>query len=256
MAAYEGLWGHDTEDPFGGERGPAGPRYERGGIVRRSWANPVAWAGLDKVPPDDDSIREILDRRRGELDSLIATERERHERLIDQLRATATAGADPRGAQTAATTQAAVLEEVAEERRRLDVVATAERPPVGPHDHLRHRRTPIEVPPTIRRRVLTAWSAVSTPLVLLAVAVLVLPLGSSVAGVAIVSLTAIFALEALARRRLVSFLLTAAIVLLAVSIGLSIVVGLLIEWRFTVAALLCVGAVVVLVLNLVELRRR
>ncbi|HSM65292.1 MAG TPA: hypothetical protein VK860_03200 [Ilumatobacteraceae bacterium] len=256
VAAYEGLWGHDTEDPLGGERGPAGPRYERGGVVRRSWANPVAWAGLDKVPPDDDSIHEIVERRREELESLLATEREQHERLVDRLRATAAADADAHAAQTAATAQAASLEELAEERRRLDVVVTSERTPAGPHDHLRHRRTPIEVPPTIRRRMLAAWSTVSTPLLLLAIAVLVLPLGSSVASVAIVSLTTIFALEALARRRLVSFLLTAVTVLLAVSIGLSIVIGLLVEWRFTVAALLCIGALVVLVLNLVELRRR
>ena len=28
---YRGLWGLDTHDPFGGERAPAGPRYERNG---------------------------------------------------------------------------------------------------------------------------------------------------------------------------------------------------------------------------------
>ena len=48
---FRGLWGLDTADPFGGERAPAGPRYERTGVVRASWADPVAWAGLDKVPP-------------------------------------------------------------------------------------------------------------------------------------------------------------------------------------------------------------
>jgi hypothetical protein len=31
---YRGLWGLDTGDPFGGERAPAGPRYERDGAVR------------------------------------------------------------------------------------------------------------------------------------------------------------------------------------------------------------------------------
>ena len=49
--AYRGLWGVDTEDPFGGERAPAGPKYNRDGSVRLSWYDPLAWAGLDKVPP-------------------------------------------------------------------------------------------------------------------------------------------------------------------------------------------------------------
>ena len=33
---YRGLWGNDTADPLGGERGPAGPRYERSTEVRHS----------------------------------------------------------------------------------------------------------------------------------------------------------------------------------------------------------------------------
>ncbi|MDD2859332.1 MAG: hypothetical protein PHU75_11745, partial [Candidatus Nanopelagicales bacterium] len=49
---YRGLWGHDTRDRLGGERGPAGPRYERDGSVRQSWADPVGWAGLGKVAPN------------------------------------------------------------------------------------------------------------------------------------------------------------------------------------------------------------
>ena len=48
---YRGLWGLDTEDYFGGERAPSGPRYERNGSIRTAWANPLGWAGLLKVPP-------------------------------------------------------------------------------------------------------------------------------------------------------------------------------------------------------------
>ena len=44
---FHGLWGLDTHDSFGGERAPAGPRYERQGGVRRSWADPLGWAGLE-----------------------------------------------------------------------------------------------------------------------------------------------------------------------------------------------------------------
>jgi hypothetical protein len=48
---YRGLWGLDTWDPFGGERAPSGPKYNRDGTVRLSWRDPLAWAGLDKVLP-------------------------------------------------------------------------------------------------------------------------------------------------------------------------------------------------------------
>jgi hypothetical protein len=253
---YEGLWGNDTEDPLGGERGPAGPRYERGGIVRRSWANPVAWAGLDKVPADDAAVSEVMERRRIELEPMLDAEWQRHEQLIDHLRATAAAGADVTTVQAAVTEQAAMLEELTEERRRLAVATTKERIAPGPHEHLRHRHTPMEAATTVRRRVLSAWSALSTPLLLLTLAVLVLPLGPSIATFAIISITVIFAIEALARRRLVSFLLTAVIVAVAVTISVSIAIGLLIEWRFTIAVLFATGALVVLVLNLAELRRR
>ena len=47
---YRGLWGLDTHDHFGGERAPAGPRYERTGTPRRSWTDPLGWVGLDGVP--------------------------------------------------------------------------------------------------------------------------------------------------------------------------------------------------------------
>lgn len=48
---YRGLWGMDTRDRFDGERGPAGPKFNRDGTIRVSWYDPLGWAGLDKVPP-------------------------------------------------------------------------------------------------------------------------------------------------------------------------------------------------------------
>ena len=48
---YRGLWGLDTHDPLGGERAPAGPKYNRDGTVRQSWYDPIGWAGLDKIYP-------------------------------------------------------------------------------------------------------------------------------------------------------------------------------------------------------------
>lgn len=48
---YRGLWGLDTEDHFGGERAPSGPRYERDGSVRAAWSNPLGWAGCTRCRP-------------------------------------------------------------------------------------------------------------------------------------------------------------------------------------------------------------
>ncbi len=48
---YRGLWGLDTRDPLGGERAPAGPKYNRDGSIREAWYDPLGWAGLDKVTP-------------------------------------------------------------------------------------------------------------------------------------------------------------------------------------------------------------
>ena len=48
---YRGLWGLDTQDPLGGERAPAGPKYNRDGSVRTVWYDPLGWAGLNKVTP-------------------------------------------------------------------------------------------------------------------------------------------------------------------------------------------------------------
>ena len=60
---YRGLWGLYARDPFSGENAPAGPRYNRDGTVRRSWYDPVGWAGLDKVPPPDEALSHVLAQR-------------------------------------------------------------------------------------------------------------------------------------------------------------------------------------------------
>lgn len=69
---YRGLWGLDTHDVFGGERAPAGVRYERKGTVRQSWGQPVAWAGLDKEAPTDEWARGDLEAARKYLTQKLA----------------------------------------------------------------------------------------------------------------------------------------------------------------------------------------
>jgi len=55
-AGYRGLWGLYVNDPIAGENAPAGPIYNRDGNVRRSWCDPLGWAGLDKVPSPERTL--------------------------------------------------------------------------------------------------------------------------------------------------------------------------------------------------------
>jgi len=57
---YRGLWGLYARDPVSGENAPAGPVYNRNGSVRRSWYDPLAWAGLDKLPPPNETLEVLL----------------------------------------------------------------------------------------------------------------------------------------------------------------------------------------------------
>jgi hypothetical protein len=60
---YRGLWGLYARDPIAGENAPAGPVYNRDGTVRRSWYDPLGWAGLDKLPPPDEALARVEARR-------------------------------------------------------------------------------------------------------------------------------------------------------------------------------------------------
>lgn len=88
---YRGLWGFYMQDPFAGEDAPAGPMYNRDGSVRRSWYDPVGWAGLDKVPAPHRALEKAAEERlrlisrRGELNRSIEERRTELVRLGVQL---------------------------------------------------------------------------------------------------------------------------------------------------------------------------
>jgi hypothetical protein len=67
---YRGLWGLYAQDPIAGENAPAGPVYNRDGNVRRSWYDPLGWAGMDKVVPPN-QWNAILKTRKEQLRSHI-----------------------------------------------------------------------------------------------------------------------------------------------------------------------------------------
>lgn len=71
---YSGLWGLYSGDPLG-ENAPPGPRYERDGLQRKRWYDPVGWSGLDKVPPPARTATALAEqqrRLRAEQDELTA----------------------------------------------------------------------------------------------------------------------------------------------------------------------------------------
>ena len=80
VGKYRGLWGLYAQDPISGENAPAGPMYERDGSPRPSWFDPLAFAGLDQVPPPPDEVGVLeaelarLEARQSELDALIPEE--------------------------------------------------------------------------------------------------------------------------------------------------------------------------------------
>ncbi len=73
---YRGLWGLFARDPIAGENAPAGPKYNRDGSVRRSWYDPLGWAGLDKVTPPGAKTTAIAERCAALREQQAATQQE------------------------------------------------------------------------------------------------------------------------------------------------------------------------------------
>jgi hypothetical protein len=255
---YRGLWGNDTEDPFGGERAPAGPRYERSGDVRASWNDVVEWSGLAKVAPNQQTAESLVRRRLEELRAEEDEVSDEVDELRTKLRADVASGIAPTPGEeaelAARSTQRAQLRD---ERRRLDARLAEPPPPPGPHDHLRHRRVPLATEPRGRRRILAVWSAASTPLILALIGIAFIPgRDLTVFWSAIASILLVFAVEALARGNLFRFVavlasLVALVVIGATLAGLTVYFG----WQATVTICFFALAIVLLTSNLRELAR-
>ena len=259
---YRGLWGLDTGDPFGGERAPAGPRYERDGSVRHCWSDPVGWAGLDKVSPSPGAEQQAVKDRIAELDGQIAAAGAELDAQADQLRnahvgfraqrglGIETDPASLAGLETSVEQTRLRRRALADEREALARASLCGLPPEDPHAHLQHRALPNVDPVRVRKRVLHIWSGVSASLLLAGFAVIILGVGGALlptlTGLAVVMLCA----EAFARGYLVQFV---AGVLAAVVVGAVVWVltlAALGNWRVAVAALLVLAALVLLLINI------
>jgi hypothetical protein len=253
---YRGLWGNDTRDPLGGERGPAGPRYERSTTVRGSWGDPVGWAGLRKVAPDPAAVADALRSRLDALDADVEQLDIRIEQLQTRQRAVVAGGervsdADDAELVALAAHHVALRDEqllLRERQGRAPVVA-------GPHDHLRHRRVPLPAETRSRRRMLAIWSALSTSVALSAMVFVLLAPEWNARGLAVEVVIVLFALEALARKQLVRFALLVVASLLLAALLLAVGGALVADWRIVLAAVLGLAALALLVLNVRELVR-
>jgi hypothetical protein len=253
---YRGLWGNDTEDPLGGERGPAGPRYERSGRVRASWGDPVGWAGLRKVSPDAQADVSNLEARLAELD----TEIERLDTDVEQ-RQNRQRAVVSIGERVVASDESAlntlVADRVALRDERLLVARRIEEPPAagGVHDHLRHRRVPLPVENPGRRRLLAIWSAVSTSAILAVLILVVIERGWTIDMISLEVLIGLFAIEALARKHFLRFVVLVAAAIVIGTLALAVSQQVIADWRIVVAVVLGLAAGALLILNVGELLR-
>ncbi|MCF7553143.1 hypothetical protein [Pseudonocardia sp. WMMC193] len=270
---YRGLWGLDTKDSFGGERAPAGPRYERDGSVRRSWADPLGWAGLDKVPATADEEVAALEERMkllqvrvDELETEIAGERLAVRGLYAEIRSltahTDAAPGRPAHLEELRARETALAGLVAERVRlteEIDVQSdrlARPRPPGPPDAHLNRPHLPYVVPADLRSRFLRVWAALSIPVLIGGLgALLYWPHLSTLLWFA-VGLVAFAIVESVARRRSVEFAASLAGLAITALVVTGLVIALLSGWKIVLAGSLALAALLLLVVNVRELRGR
>ncbi len=268
---YRGLWGLDTEDRFGGERAPSGPRYERGGSVRTAWANPLGWAGLLKVAPQDDQAVPLLEdriaaleRELSELDETIAAERSILRGLGTQVRSLgahdyARGLADDRRREMIAlearlNQMIAARTQAAEERRtHLD---TLSRPlaPEPPEAHIKTPSGPRSDEQARRTRFLRLWAVVSTPLLLASVIVILVAQPLTYITTIVVLGGSFIGVEAFARRRFLSFVASTLLLAAAIIVGVAFVTLFHQHWRIALSVVFGAAALALLIGNLGDVR--
>ncbi len=257
---YRGLWGHDTRDRLGGERGPAGPRYERDGTVRESWADPLGWAGMAKVAPNQAVAGRLMAARAEQLDR-------RTQELRDEVAGsraeltTAAAGLAPGAPEVRALADdeervlgmRMELTRLEDERERILQLQAVPRPPAEPHAHLRHRRTPLVPLRGLRSRVLAGWAVISTPVILWAVGAIVRPTtGVSATYAAMVWVVLLLSIEGFLRSQFLS-VMGRLLSVVAMLVALYFVV---VDWRLILGWGFGAAAVLLLVVNLRDALRR
>lgn len=263
VAEYRGLWGYDTRDPFGGERAPAGPRYERNGSIRPAWDRPAAWAGLDKVPPTRTDEELALRSRARDIDVELKAAQARLADGIGRLRsvhegkrALAVDGSPTTAAYAAAqevvdATRNEIAGLVAEQQAVSKALVTP-LPPEPVHAHLRHRALPDQDADRPTRWTLRFWASISVSVLLLAVAALIM-YGTALGISGLIGILVIIAgIEALIRGRILVFLASLVIIIVIVT-GIYLA---LTNIKVAIAGALVFAAVALLISNFSGFLRR
>jgi hypothetical protein len=253
---YRGLWGLYTRDPLARENAPAGPVYKRDGTMRRSWYDPVGWAGLDKLPPPNQILPRILDQWlevEARQNTLATTIDQKSSELMELgVEAAAMRGqAHLRKLHTAHQEKIQALSQelnqlraqLAADQALLEALGlyaaqlrAGQRSPA--RAHLRHAHHPASDARLRFNRFAEAWAAVSIGLMLISFVILVLFAQQYLIWglVALVSLTVL--VEAGFRRQLVQLVTT-------ITVGLAIISGLILLydffWQIVVLAVLLAG---------------
>lgn len=257
---YRGLWGLDTHDPLGGERAPAGPKYNRDGTVRTSWHDPLGWAGVDKLYAPLD-VPDQARRRARELDeqadALAAQIEETRTAVrdmaldVEALRATEYLGGMLESQQEQLAGRLAALHALQSKRAAVldtsQAVATyghgtREGDWAAPEAHIERAHRP-EPPLAPHGRLIDVWAALSGALALVVFAVLLLLQPSYWVQLALLVAVAIGAIEEASRGRLANYLLKVVVALAMVAIAILV-------WEFW--QVIIVGAIVIVALYMVR----
>ncbi len=247
VSNYRGLWGLDTRDRFGGERAPAGPKYDRSGAIRKSWYDPLGWAGVDKLYPPSMLPAEI-DRRMAAIKEELAQLYEEIGRGVRELRALALDVESLRAAEYFSDVlevrereqqarQASFQELV---RRRTLLIETrnalagykrrVDRGDLGPPAaHIRHAHRPAKS--VGHHRVLEIWAALSGALALLSFGYLIIYRPDNWLLLAIIVAVVFGFVDALARGRSDRYLAN-------ITVALAVVNGIILFVEFWQIALI------------------
>lgn len=250
VGSYRGLWGLDTNDPAGGERGPSGPKFNRRGEVRISWADVVGFAGLHGTPPPSAVAsrvnQERLDRVIDDLDDSIR----RRRRLLPLAEQTG----NPAEMQEESERLTELLRqrsELIDLRRRIQ--AGDGREPTEPRAHLRHPAVPLP-PPRDSGFLLAGWAASSIPMFMLAIAAVIIFDRIEFVGLALAVVAVATLVEQLVRRHFQAVLRLAGLYTLVGLFVVFVLGGAIVVSRYALGVALGVGAVVLFIANLGELR--
>ncbi len=245
---FRGLWGLDTHDPGEGERGPGGPKFTRHGEVRVSWADPVGFAGLHGTPPPSAMKRRVSDVK---LDSVLGD-------IDGEIRRTARKlpFATRTEAEEDMEAESAHLTELLRQRSELvDLRSRVEKGHLPGQDYRSHLENPAIAlpPPTETGYILTFWSVVSVPLILLSLAAVLVFDSITVAGFTAIVAAGVLLAEQLARRRFQAVIRLAAVYAAVAAFSVFAIGGVFLVGRFAIGAIITVAAGVLFISNLGEL---